>query len=52
MDAIKVSVHRLRRQWRELVRNEVAQTVAGPAEVEAELRYLIEVLRDRNTEVL
>ena len=42
--ALKVAVHRLRKRFRELVRAEVAQTVPGFADVDAELRYLVEVL--------
>lgn len=38
--AVKVAVHRLRRRFRELVRDEVAQTVASAGEVDDELRYL------------
>lgn len=43
-NALRVAVHRLRRRFRELVRAEIAQTVADPAEVGAEIRYLLEVL--------
>ena len=39
--AVKVAVHRLRRRYREVLREEVAQTVNEPAEVEAELRDLL-----------
>jgi RNA polymerase sigma factor (sigma-70 family) len=42
--AVKSAVHRLRRRYRQLLREEIAQTVAGPGEVEAELRHLIGVL--------
>lgn len=42
--ALKVAVHRLRKRFRELVRAEIAQTVPAFAEVDAELRYLVEVL--------
>ncbi len=42
--ALKVAVHRLRKRFRELVRAEVAQTVPAFADVDAELRYLVEVL--------
>ncbi len=42
---VGVAVHRLRRRYRELVRATIADTVAEPSEVEAELRYLLEVLR-------
>jgi RNA polymerase sigma-70 factor (ECF subfamily) len=38
--AVKVAVHRLRRRCREVLRAEIAQTVAGPEEVEEELRDL------------
>jgi RNA polymerase sigma factor (sigma-70 family) len=37
---VKTAVHRLRRRYQELLRAEVAQTVASPAEVEDELRDL------------
>ena len=43
--ALKVAVHRLRRRYRELLRAEIAQTVAGPDEVDEELRELRAVLR-------
>ncbi|MCZ6792888.1 MAG: sigma-70 family RNA polymerase sigma factor [Planctomycetota bacterium] len=42
--AVKVSVHRLRRRCRELLREEIAQTVAGPEEVDEELRFLFSAL--------
>ena len=42
--ALKVAIHRLRKRYRELFRREIADTVADPAEVESELRYLAEVL--------
>jgi RNA polymerase sigma factor (sigma-70 family) len=44
--AIKVSVHRLRQRYGELLRAEVAQTVSTPEEVNDELRYLISIVRD------
>jgi RNA polymerase sigma-70 factor (ECF subfamily) len=40
-ESVAVSVHRLRQRYAELVREGVAQTVEGPAEVQEELRYLI-----------
>jgi len=43
--AIKMSVLRLRRRYRELVREEIARTVGAPEEIEAELSYLRSVLR-------
>ena len=42
--AIKVAIHRLRRRFRELVKAEIAQTVANPVQIHEELRYLVEVL--------
>ena len=42
--AVKVAIHRLRKRFRELVREQIAQTVADPAETDSELRYLVEVL--------
>jgi RNA polymerase sigma-70 factor (ECF subfamily) len=45
--ALKVAVHRLRKRYRELFRQEIAETVANTAEVEAELRYLAAALTRR-----
>lgn len=42
--AVKVAVHRLRKRFRELVKAEIAQTVDDPAQVQEELRYLVDVL--------
>src|ERR1051326_6337501 len=42
--ALKVAIHRLRKRYRELFRQEIADTVADPGEVESELRYLATVL--------
>ncbi|MBI2926231.1 MAG: sigma-70 family RNA polymerase sigma factor [Verrucomicrobia bacterium] len=42
--AVAVAVHRLRQRYRDLVRREIAQTVASPAEVEEEVRHLLAVL--------
>jgi len=44
--AIKVAVHRLRQRYAELVRAEIAQTVATPEQADEELHYLFAVLRD------
>jgi RNA polymerase sigma-70 factor (ECF subfamily) len=43
--AVKLIIHRLRRRYREIVREEVAETVAGTDEVDAELRHLLAALR-------
>jgi RNA polymerase sigma factor (sigma-70 family) len=42
--ALKVAIHRLRKRYRELFRQEIADTVADPADVESELRFLAGVL--------
>ena len=42
--AVKVAVHRMRRRCRELLRAEIAQTVAGPEEVDEELRDLFKAV--------
>ena len=42
--AVKVAVHRLRRRYRELVRDEIAQTVTTEAEVDEEIRDLFAAL--------
>jgi RNA polymerase sigma-70 factor (ECF subfamily) len=38
--AVKVTVHRLRRRYRELLREEISHTVATPVEIEEEIRHL------------
>jgi RNA polymerase sigma-70 factor (ECF subfamily) len=38
--AVKVAVHRMRRRYRDLLREEVAQTVTTPEEIEGEIREL------------
>ena len=43
--ALKVTAHRLRTRYRELLRAEVAQTVATAGEVDEELRHLAAVIR-------
>lgn len=42
--AVKVAIHRLRKRFRELVRNEIADTVPNPADVPGEMHYLVTVL--------
>ena len=44
---VKSAVHRLRQRYRELLRDEIAQTVAAPGEVDEELRHLFTVLGSR-----
>jgi RNA polymerase sigma-70 factor (ECF subfamily) len=42
--AVKVAVHRLRQRYRELLQEEIANTVTSPEEAEEERRYLLAVL--------
>jgi RNA polymerase sigma-70 factor (ECF subfamily) len=42
----RVAVHRLRKRFREVFREEIAHTVSGPEEIEAEVRYLMSVLAE------
>ena len=42
--SVAVLVHRMRQRYRQLVREQVAQTVTSPAELEEEMRHLFEVL--------
>ncbi|MEO8429794.1 MAG: sigma factor [Verrucomicrobiota bacterium] len=44
--ALRVTVHRLRQRWRELVREGIAQTIAGPSDLDAEIRHLIDAIRN------
>ena len=41
--ALKVAVHRMRKRYRELLRDEIAMTVGSTGEVESEMRHLISV---------
>ena len=41
---VKSDVHRLKKRYRDLVREEIANTVATPEVIDEELRYLIHVL--------
>jgi RNA polymerase sigma-70 factor (ECF subfamily) len=43
--AVKVAVHRLRRRYRQLLRDGIAQTVSNEADLDDEMRYLLVVLR-------
>jgi len=42
--AVKVAVHRLRKRYRQLLRDEIAQTTAGAGDVDDELHHLFAVL--------
>jgi RNA polymerase sigma-70 factor (ECF subfamily) len=48
-EAIKVTVHRLRRRYGELLRTEIAQTVSSPEEIEDELRNLFAALSGKKS---
>ena len=43
--AIKVAIHRLRHRYRNLLRENIAQTVSSPQEVDDEIRYLFRALQ-------
>lgn len=43
--ALKVTIHRLRQRFREVLREEIAHTVANPQQVGAELRELMDAIR-------
>lgn len=42
--AVRVAIHRLRRRYRDLVKSDIARTVADPADTAEELRHLIAVV--------
>jgi len=44
-NAVKQAFHRLRQRYRLLLREEIAQTVAAPGDVEEELQHFIAVLQ-------
>lgn len=49
-NALKVAVHRLKRRFRQLLRDEVAGTLADPGCVETEMRALFAALAGQGTE--
>jgi RNA polymerase sigma factor (sigma-70 family) len=48
--ALKSEIHRLRQRFRGLMREEVAQTVSAPHEIEEEMAHLQRVLMDRSND--
>ena len=44
--AVRVAVHRLRQRYRELLRQEIAQTLSDPAQVDEEMRALFSALTE------
>lgn len=45
--ALKVGIHRLRKRYRDLIRLEIADIVADPADIDSELRYLVTALSSK-----
>jgi RNA polymerase sigma-70 factor (ECF subfamily) len=45
--AVKVAVHRLRKRYRELIRDEIAGTLDESREIEGEMRHLFSALAER-----
>ena len=43
--AVKSAAHRLRRRYRELLRDQIARTVDGPEAVDQEIRDLFDAAR-------
>ena len=44
VSAVKSAIYRLRQRHADLLREEIAQTVAAPAEEGGEIRYLVSIL--------
>ena len=44
--AVKVTVHRLRQRYGELLRHQIGQTLANPLDAEAEIRHLLTALSE------
>lgn len=42
--AVKMAVHRMRKRYRHILRKRIADTLADPAAVDEEIRYLLDVL--------
>jgi RNA polymerase sigma-70 factor (ECF subfamily) len=42
---VQVAVHRLRKRYRDLLREHIGQTVASPEEVDEEIRDLFKAVR-------
>ena len=42
--AVKVAVHRLRRRFRDALVREIAETVSDPADIDAEIRHLLQAV--------
>ena len=44
--SLRTAVHRMRRRYRTLLREEIAETVAQPEEIDEEIRFLLKVLSE------
>ena len=44
--AVRVAVHRLRRRYRELLRDEISQTLSDPAQADEEMQALFSALAE------
>ena len=42
--AVGMAIHRMRRRYGELLRDEIAKTVSSPEEVESELTHLLSII--------
>jgi RNA polymerase sigma-70 factor (ECF subfamily) len=42
--AVRVAVHRLRRQFRDALVDDIAETVSDPSDVDAEIEYLLKAV--------
>ena len=42
--AVKVAVHRLRRRFRDALVKEIAETVSDPADIDGEIRHLLQAV--------
>lgn len=42
--SLRTAVHRMRRRYRALLREEIAETVATPEEIDGEIRFLLKIL--------
>ena len=45
--ALRLALHRLRLRFREIIRSEVAHTVANPADIDGEIRHLAAILAEQ-----
>jgi DNA-directed RNA polymerase specialized sigma24 family protein len=44
--SLRTAVHRMRRRYRTLLREEIAETVAEPEEIDEEIRFLLKILSE------